>query len=361
MTKAEIVRRRLFNQRLIGTKFDRPEDVVRWLGAVQAQEYPDSKWGLAQRMNGATDAAIEQAFAEGRLLRTHVMRPTWHYVTPADIRWLLKLTAPRVNTTVASYYRKFGLDDAFFARSNDVLARALEGGKQLTRAELAAVLEQAGVIVAAEDRVRFSFVIMRAELDGLICSGARRGKQHTYALLEERVPRARILERDEALAELTLRYFKSHGPATVKDFGWWSGLTAADVRAGIEMNAGQLEAVEAEELDGATCWFAPDSVPEAELASPVAHLLPPYDEYTIAYKNHSTIFEPEYAERIIAAFGIVIIIDGRIAGAWKRTFRKGTVEVILTPFRNHTESERQAIVRSAEQYSAFLNTPAVLA
>ena len=231
MTTLDIPQQRLFNQRLAGNLFEKPEAVVSWLGAVQAQEYPGAKWSVAQRTKGLTEATIEQVFAEGAILRTHLLRPTWHFVTPADIRWLLKLTAPRVNAANASYYRKFGLDEAVLARTNTVIARALEGGKQLTRSELEAALQQAGLSTPADDRLRLAYIMMRAELDVLVCSGPLRGKQHTYVLLEERVPQAGTLERDEALAELTRRYFTSRGPATLKDYMGWSGLLAAGMNS----------------------------------------------------------------------------------------------------------------------------------
>jgi Winged helix DNA-binding domain len=179
MTLFAIVRQRLHNQHLLGTPFDRPEEVVAWFGAVQAQEYPGATWGIAQRMHGLTQATIDQAYAEGAILRTHAMRPTWHFITPADIRWLLALTSPRVHAVNATYYRKLELDAAVLARGAVLLANALQGGKHLTRTELAAALEQAGIIRATDDRLRLTYLVMHAELEGLICSGAMRGKQHT--------------------------------------------------------------------------------------------------------------------------------------------------------------------------------------
>jgi hypothetical protein len=216
MTHLEIAHQRLHNQLISRQTFEKAGDVVGWLGAVQAQDYAAAKWAVGQRVQEATDVAIDRAFADGAILRTHVMRPTWHFVTPADIRWMLQLTAPRVNALNASYYRQRALDDDIFKRSNAILAKALQGGKQLTRTELASVLQQAGI--ATGDLLRLTYLMIRAELDGVLCSGARRGKQFTYALLDEQAPQAKSLERDEALAELTRRYFTSHGPATLQDF-----------------------------------------------------------------------------------------------------------------------------------------------
>jgi len=331
--------------------------VVRWLGAVQAQEYPGAAWGIAQRASGLSQPAIDQAFADGTILRTHAMRPTWHLVTPADIRWILALTTPRVHALNASYYRKLELDGSVLARSATVLTNALQGGRHLTRTELATALQQAGIMRRADDRLRLTYLVMYAELEGLICSGAMRGRQHTYALLDERVPPTRTLERDEALAELVRRYFSSHGPATMTDFTWWSGLTTADAKAGLELNKAQLEAAV---IDRTTYWFMPDPrTPPA--SSPMAHLLPAYDEYTIAYKDHTAIIDPQQLQQIIAAFGIVIVIDGRIVGSWKRVLTKDSVLLTLSPFTALSQVENQAVALAVERYSAFLGRPVVLA
>jgi hypothetical protein len=168
---------RLGNQRLSGGCFAQPEDVVSWLGAVQAQEYGDTKWALGLRMQRAGDAQIERAFGEGKILRTHVMRPTWHFVAPADIRWMLALTAPRVSTRMAPYNRRLELDAATFRRSEKAMVRALRGGAQLTRQELKAVLQRAGIRVDGTQRL--AHIVMQAELDAVICSGARRGRHFT--------------------------------------------------------------------------------------------------------------------------------------------------------------------------------------
>ena len=310
---------RLHNQQLEQTDLHTPAEVVSWLGAVQAQEYGPAKWSLGLRLPPeVTDADVEQAFADGLFLRTHVMRPTWHFVTPADIGWLLDLTAPRVNQANAYMYRRLELDDALFRRSNDAIARALEGGKHLTRAELASALAEAGI---AAEGMRLGYLVHRADLDAIVCSGPRRGKQFTYALLDERAPQARRLERDEALAELTGRYFTSHGPATVDDFAWWSGLTKADVKAGLEMVAAQLVH---EVIDGTSYWF-PASVPPAPESSQQALLLPTYDEFVIGYTDRSAMFETgqQLRPREDIAFDSMIVIEGQVAGCWRRTFRKG--------------------------------------
>lgn len=353
MSQMNIVQKRLENQILLGEPLEAAAEVVSWMGAVQAQEYYEAKWALGLRAQGLKDDDVEQAFAEGRILRTHVMRPTWHFVAPEDIRWLLKLTAPRVNVTVGSYYRKYGLDDAIFARCNEILTRALEGGKQLMRSELEAALREAGLISEGDDRLRFTFLIMRAELDGVICSGARRGKQFTYALLEERAPPGPLLEEDEALAELTRRYFTSHGPATAHDFNWWSGLTMAQVRQGLEMVAPELESMVEEEK---TYWFRENGLAAAR-PKQQAWLLPSYDEYLIGYKDRSAAQDTEDGYRIDRDFSMPLLYNGLVIGTWKRRFATNDVTVTMRPFATFNTRQLEALDAAVARYSRFLEMP----
>ena len=353
--KIDIVRQRLGNQRLASSEFQKPADVVAWLGAVQAQDFAGAKWAVGLRARDVTDADVNQAFDAGLILRTHVLRPTWHFVAPADIRWILALTAPRVHARNAPYYRKFGLDSRLLARGRRVIERALEGGRQLTRIELAAALGRAGI---AADAMRLVFLIMHAELEAVICSGARRGKQFTYALVAERAPDARMLDRDEALAELTRRYFTSHGPATLRDYSWWSGLTMREARAGVEMSKRTLGE---EVVDGRAYWHAPSNVARRRHAAR-AYLLPNYDEYLIAHKDRDWVLEP----RPPAARGAVehphhLIVDGKLRGSWKRTFGIGAAGVEVRPYRPLNKAEASAVAKEADRYSRFLEMPVTLA
>ena len=231
-----IARRRFASQQLIAPTLRSAVEVVRALGAVQAQDYPNAKWAIGQRTTGLIDADIEQAFGRGQILRTHVLRPTWHFVLPEDARWLLELTGPRVQASMASYDRKLGLDAQTFRKSHAILERALRDGHQLTRTELRETLQRAGVKVPSGHHA--GNLLMRAELDRVVISGARRGKQFTYALFDERVPAAPSRDRDEALGELASRYFATRSPATVHDFSWWSGLSMGDARRAIEIVGG---------------------------------------------------------------------------------------------------------------------------
>jgi hypothetical protein len=351
----DILRQRLHNQLLSQTKFTQPSQVVAWLGAVQSQDYAGAKWAVAQRTKGLTDAEIEQAFADGEILRTHVLRPTWHFVTPVDIRWMLALTAPRVLMLLAYLDRQLEVDKNLIGQTNEILAKALEERKQSTRAELAAVIQRNGI---KTDGLRLGNFIMHAELDGIICSGARRGKQFTYALLEERAPQAKTLEREEALAELTKRYFRSHGPATLKDFVWWSGLTMADARAGIDFVKSQFEQ---EVIERQTYWFPPSR--PVRKPSPTAFLLPNYDEYTVGYTDRSAIFDVSHTDKLVLREGILAqstLIDGRVTGTWKRTIKKKEVVIELAPFMVPTSDQNQVIIAATQQYGKFLGLPVVL-
>ncbi len=351
MTPADIDLQRLSQQRLAGHHVATPEEVVGWFGAVQSQEYLGAIWSLGMRMGGeTTDDVIERAFTEGTILRTHVMRPTWHFVAPADIRWLLALTAPRIKATMSYYDRQLDLDDTLYARSNEVIARALEGGKHLTRAELGKALAEANIVVAGQ---RLAHIVSHAELDAVVCSGPRRGKQFTYALLVERAPTARTLPRDEALAELTQRYFTSHGPATARDFAWWSGLTMADAQTGLKMVGSDLTH---EEIAGQTYWF-PASLSPAPDASEVAFLLPTYDELLVGYHGFGAALTGGNGNGERAAFSATMVISGRVVGNWRRTITRGAVVIELAPFAPLTASEREAVSIAAGRYGAFLGLP----
>jgi hypothetical protein len=255
-------------------------------------------------------------------------------------------------------YRQSGLDPAVISRSHAALANALQGDQHRTRAELAGVLAQAGILA---DGFRLSYLMMAAELDGILCSGPRRGKQFTYALLEERVPPAPPLTREEALAELTRRYFTSHGPATPRDFAWWSGLTMAEVKAGLEIARADLSS---REVDGQVHWFVPTSA-AADLPSPTAHLLPDYDEYGIGYKDHSAILEdPGYIHFFDplqhAVYAHPFLMDGKVAGTWKRTVKKDSVEIEALSFKPPGEAEIQALSDAAGRYGQFMELPVTL-
>lgn len=351
---AGIAAQRLTNQCITAAKHRRPADVVAWFGAVQAQEYEPAKWGLGLRLpEGTADADIERAFEQGQILRTHVMRPTWHFVTPKDIRWLLELTAPRVHRVMSSYNRQLELDSRTLTRGTRVLERALRDGRFLTRAELWERLGRAKLAMSGQ---RLAHLVMYAELEGVICSGPRRGKQSTYALLAERAPNARRLGRDESLALLTRRYFRSHGPATIRDFAWWSGLVTADAKRGLEMNRARRE-----DVAGRAYWSigATSARPRPDRA---VRLLQIYDEYVVAYRDRDAIVDGSPAALRTApsspvSFRHAVVIAGHIAGTWRTARKARSVSMQVTMLRRTTAREQRALAEAAEHYGRFLGTP----
>jgi hypothetical protein len=357
MKTLDIAHRRLLHQHLSLPTLTEPGDVVAWLGAVQAQDFSGAKWAVGLRMRNATDRDVERAFSDGVILRTHLLRPTWHFVTPGDIRWILALTAPRVHAANAYMYRKLQLDNRVFKRSHAALRKALQGGNHLTRNELRLPLRKAGIETDAA--LRMGYVLMQAELEGVICSGARRGKQFTYALFEERVPYAKTLARDEALAELARRYFLSRGPATVHDFAKWAGLTLADARVGLEASSAELQ----HDVVNEQTYWSQASRRSTSRVPFAAHLLSIYDEYVSGYKDHLAIVDKETGARLRAlgnALTNIVVVDGRIVGTWKRTLKTDAVVIQANTFSRPTIAANKAITLAAHQYGAFLGLPARL-
>jgi hypothetical protein len=320
---------------------------------MQSQDYPGAKWAIGLRA-AVTDEAVDRACDEGAIIRTHILRQTWHFVARDDIRWMLALSGPRVNAINAHYYRKMELDERTVTRGRDIFERALRDGAHLTRPELGAALGRAGIVASG---TRLAFLTMRAELDAVICSGRRRGHQPTYALLEDRVPRARPMDREAALAELARRYFTSHGPATLKDYVWWSGLTVRDAKAGIDLAGSALVR---DEAGGFTFWSADRRLPKTS-ASPAAHLLPNYDEYLIAHKDRHLVVgrgSGDGVTRIKDPFVHHLVIDGRLAGSWTRTVKAGSLAVECALYGRPNAETARAIEAATARLGRFLKLPA---
>jgi winged helix DNA-binding protein len=349
MIELDVADLRLRNQRITRPGSRSVANLVAWLGAVQAQEYGPAKWGLALRSpQGTTDAGIERAINQGRIVRTHVLRPTWHFVTPADIRWMLELTGPRIQRTMSGYDRRLGLGADVITRATGIVERALGDNGCLTRRELGAHLHLAGL---PSGSMELAHIAMYAELEGVICSGPRRGKQPTYALLADRAPSASRLQRDEALAELTRRYFRSHGPATIRDFVWWSGLTSVDARRGLEMNRARRR-----EADGLIYWTIGRD-PQTKSRRAILHLLPIYDEYLVAYRDHRAVPRPAYA---LGGFQHALVIGGQVAGTWRTTPGSKGMAVGVQALRRLTPVERRALDQAVARYRRFLGVPVSL-
>jgi len=332
------------NQRLWGT---RKANVLKEMLAMQAQEFAYAKWSLAQRTTGMTEAMVDKAFAEGTILRTHLMRPTWHFVSAQDIGWLVELTAPRVKAVNAPYHRVNGLDDTIFNRANGLFEKALGDGKHLERKQMRAVLEAAGMELT---NLQLGFVLGQSELDRVICSGAPHGKQQTYALLDLRAPDAKRLDRDEAIAELALRYFTTRGPATLKDFAWWSGLTMGDGKRGAA-DAG----ISSEVIDGRAYYHA--GWPTVKTEPPRFDLVQIYDEIGMAYtesRHHGWI--PGLDRPDPAPYPHSILLDGRLIGHWRRTLKGKTISFDTHVFRRLDGMETEALEAAKQRFGEFAST-----
>jgi hypothetical protein len=356
MGTPDLARQRLVNQGLVKPALKTAREVVAMLGAVQAQDYAGAKWGIAQRTSGLSDTQSDKEIDDGTIVRTHVLRPTWHFVAATDIGWMLELTAPRVHAANAYWYRWLEVDDALARRSRSILTKALKQGSHLTRAELGQALTRSRIDVAVP--VRLACIVMRAELDGLICSGARRGKQFTYTLLENRVPKPAKLEREAALAELARRYFTTRGPATLDDFAWWSGLAKSDARRGVEAAASELRH---EATHGKSCWTAA-AERTTRVRAPLAHLLPNYDEFVVGLKDRSASGErlasAGVKPRTSALLGHSLVVNGQIVGGWQRTLAGRAAVIEPKPLTRLTKSERESVEVAARKFGRFLELTA---
>jgi len=352
ISSERIARLRLTSQQIADPAFRTPDQVVSHLGAVQAQDYAAMKWAIGLRLPQATETAIEHAIASRRIVRTWPMRGTLHVVAAEDVHWMLALCAPRVISRAASRYRQLELDVATLRRSMTLLRRALKGGKQYTRAEIAVILERSGIATQGQ---RLIHIIQYAALNGVVCHGPRRGKEFTFTLLNEWVPATKPRARNDAIAELSRRYFMSHGPATSRDFTWWSGLTAADARAGMESAASELGT---EVLAGRTYWFHPGAYPAK--TKDACWLLPAFDEYIVAYADRSDVSARLGGTPLQTRGGMldpVLVIDGQVVATWKRASRREHVQLEITPLTRLTVPEKKSVAAAAKIYGAFLRQP----
>lgn len=346
---------RLSNQQIVNPTFQTPGEVVSWLGALQGQDYPGTKWAVGLRLPNSTEAQIEKAIADKSIVRTWMMRGTLHFVAPADVLWIVELVGQQLIKAGARRYRELELDDETLKRSDAILANALTGGKTLTRSDLFVILEKNGISTAGQ---RGYHMLSHAALNGLTVQTTADRSNPMFLLLDELSPAPKRMARDEALAELARRYFTSRGPALLGDFAGWTGLPMADVRAALEAVKPLLIC---ETIDGQDYWFAPNSAPES---SQNVHLLPGFDEYLLGYKNRDAVLDPQYAELVCPGkngiFQPTIVIDGRVVGLWKRTVKKRSVEIALAPFTRFTDAEVEAITVTAERYGEFLGLPVVM-
>jgi hypothetical protein len=348
----EIACTRLINQQIAQSTLRSPEEVVSTMGAIQAQDYAGAKWAIGLRLPGSTDAGIERALAEGTIVRTWAVRGTLHFVAARDVGWLLALIGPRVIAQNARRYRELGLDERTLARSSEALYEVLQGGQMLERRPLRKILEEKGIDTEGQ---RFAYMLQRASLEGIICQAGMWRNNPVFVALKDWIPKTEPMEREQALAELTNRYFSSHGPATEEDFRWWSGLPSADIRAGLEAVKKELTR---EIVDGRVFWDR--GTPGTGSGPPQAYLLPIYDECLVGYKDRSDILDlPDEGGQVFknGLISPTIVIEGRIAGTWKRTVDKGRLAVVVSPFIRFTPAQKEAVATVIRRYGEFMEMP----
>jgi hypothetical protein len=323
-TRRDVLSRRRATQRLTQDRLPSAADVVRLLGCVQSQEYAHALWSLGMRTLGVTAADVQAEFDRGDFLRTHILRPTWHFVAAEDIRWILQVTAPRVQKLNQTIYRQESLDPATLHRGVVSIVEELQGGRYRTRAELARALADRGLI---SQRIRLAYIVMNAELEGVICSGPMRGAQQTYALLDERAPQSATAEGDSD--ELARRFFLGHGPASIQDLARWSSLTIGQCREAVEAVKNHLDCVT---VEGVELWFDPDGC--RARPSSGALLLPLYDELTLSYPviNFPRANGHPHLPGEDLFVGSVIIADTNV-GTWRRTVQgqRMIMEITVAP------------------------------
>jgi hypothetical protein len=309
---------RMASQQLSNSHLQTPHDVVSWMGAIQAQDFPMATWAVAIRLAESTNTQVEEAFNTGAVLRTHVLRPTWHLVAPENIRWMLSLSAERIKASSKSRDKDLEITEALYCKTNRLIEKALEGNKHLTRNEVGDALQKANIPLNAARLIHF---MMRAEADGIVCSGALKGKKQTYTLLDERVAKRTLPSKEESLARLAQLYFNSHCPATLPDFVWWSGLSQTDAKIGLE--AVQSHFI-SEKIGKQVYWIA-HAFTHATPATPSIYLLPAYDEYIISYKDRTAALCPEHHRNVISKQGVfqpTILENGHVIGRWKKSTTK---------------------------------------
>lgn len=350
MTKSDIVKNRLSNLQISKSTCQTPEQIVSLLGAIQSQDYSGASWAVGLRLKGAHHSQIDRAFDAGKILRTHALRPTWHFVSPEDIRWMIELNAPQVKKIMNYYNKKLELNDRLFAKSNTLIAGFLKGRNFQTRTEIGKLLNRNGIQATGQ---RLGHIVGWAELDGIICSGPRRGKQFTYALVSEVAPDAKSIPREKSISKLARIFFTTRGPATVRDFSKWSGLNMADSRQGLDEIKTELELL----VIGENRYYFSRATRKNTPAPPLALLLPNYDEYISSYSDYSVISEPGQRKNLDqignAAFWNHVIIRGMVAGSWRRIFKPKEVEIELALQMEITPEEKKAVEKEADKFSEF--------
>lgn len=332
--------------------FATPGELVAYMGAMQAQDYGRSKWAVGLRIKGGTLKVVNEALQKGEIVRTHVMRPTWHWVAAKDLRWMLKLSSQRLRKALDSWTKGLGLNipETLYTRSNDHIGKMLSGGYHLTKEEIETGLSEAGMDTSPDMMRRY---LLRAEVEGIICSGRDKEGKPTYALIDEWIAPAEDISQEEALARLALCYFRSHSPATLKDFSWWSGFTLREAKLAVSLSGNQIQGwEEGEFLVYASC--------KGKQTENVVHFLPPYDEYLIGYKDRQTVMDTRHFSKAFNKWGIfypIVLYNGRIIGNWNKTVKQGQMNLVVVPFEPDAVMGPPELYQEAEErYRRFYNS-----
>jgi len=343
---------RTINHQLDCSSFSNVKDLVTWMGAMQAQDYTMAKWAIGIRLNSnITDKEIEEVFNRGNILRTHVMRPTWHFVPNEDIRWMLKLTGQRMKNSIGSYFKKEGITAKLHLKINNLIEKTLSGNNHSTRQEIESILNKEGLLT--HDHLMNGYV-MYAEADGLICSGSVKAKKQTYALMDERAPVTEDIHKEEALIKLATRYFKSHSPATLNDFVWWSGLSITESKQAINLIKSELITEKVNEVD----FFIHESYKNDVIKSPKLHFLPAFDEYLISYKDRTSVLHLDHHPKAFnknGTFYPVILCNGQIVGNWKKVAKGKQISFETIFFDKKIKTNKTQIKEAEDRYRSFLS------
>lgn len=358
MKAADIAPARIYKQQIANSRFTKPKDLVAYMGALQAQDYAMAKWAIGLRVPGSTQETVEQSLNKGELLRAHVLRPTWHIIPAKDIYWMLALSASKIRTLMRNMDKQLELTEKIFTKSNAVIEKCLAGAKYVSREEIGSRLEQAGIHT---NENRLSHLLMRSELEGIACSGKPVSNKISYALLEQRVPKKTLPGKEESLALLAQKYFTSHGPATLQDFSWWSGLTLTHARQGLEAVKKQFNCIK---IAGAEYWVDGSFPLDKNKRNTGIHLLPAYDEFIISYKSRAAALLPEHRKKVLTVNGIffpVIVENGQVVATWKRKAVKDQLAVEANFFQQPSAKLLGAVKKSAKQLAAFYGNKLSLA
>ncbi len=348
----EIAINRLYSQQIGYTKFNLPSEMVSWFGAVQGQDYAGAKWALGLRLGDITDKDVEKAFNSKSIVRTWALRGTLHLISARDIRWILKLVAPRIIKRNMGHYKQLELDEKTFEKSYEIIINALKDGKK-SRRELISSLEDNHISTKG---LRATFILQRTSLEGLICQGVQHRNNPNYILMDE-LQEYKKFERDESLKELAKRYFYSHGPATLQDFVWWSGLLVKEATEGLNLVKSILNEVN---FNGVTYWQSPETAIDNNQKSTIVGILPSFDEFLLGYRDRSPSINPSILNNMTSANGMfnpTIIINGHVEGIWKRKIKKDKIKINYINFRKMNSVEEQALKSQFNRYNKFIGSP----